>query len=678
MKDFARCAVLSGLAAVIALLVLLMARDVDAVGAWTGGQDVYHVPLSWCAVQGSPAAANPNITPLGSTTPDTTTDAVLWRRHERPTDNIYINQTGITFRSAINNAWGTLNFPIIPDPDTTLGQQGDMRGEDVNAFGVEYNQLLTDCDNAWTALGRAGIGVTAINANLFHNATGDYVGVIGWGGCTRSLMTGNCVAPYDGRIVVIDNNYLYPTVADRTFPPSPADPAGNLQFVLTDPLDQLVGHELGHALSLQHRTNAMALMNPGQTDNDGDGQSDNIALNAAEVTQLRTNAQGVPGLETDPPTQFIPGAFVRTRIADQTREHDNLPPYRDLAVVKVTLNKKAAQVHFGAQFFGVIPEVNGARPQVWFLIDSDGKESGIPLNQLKEIGVPETSFAGADLVIRADVAGRGVSGTGWIYQQGRITRLDRVISFDLQRLIMEPHFSPIRGQEPPKIGPAAIHDIVEAVLPAGLAGIMLDKPFVVQVIALEPGQPGVDKLDERVGEPGIHFVLENPSFAHCFVQDEGVAGRTVKIRIEGLRPNRGLHGLLGPQPVFTGVADATGGGVIDFPIPHDARPGVHLVTIGTDDTALTADCALTVKPRVEEERPPLGPREFSLIKSHEDLLKAQQRLLEMLGGVLRELLTTYNLQSEDALRLTRDYQELVRQQTKLLTSFESIVREKTR
>ena len=613
MKALLCSASLGIFVALVVLAALITARDAEAVGAWTGGQDVFFVPISWCAVQGSPAATNPNITPIGSTTPDTTTDDVLWRRHERPTDNIYINPTGISFRSAINNVWGTLNFPIIADPDTTLGQPGDMRGEDVNAFGAEYNQLLTDCDNAWANLGRAGIGITAVNANLFHDAMGNYVTLdamgmvrglpIGWGGCTRSLTTGNCITPYDGRIVVIDNQYLYPTVPNRTFPTSPPEPPGSRrQFTASDPFDQLVGHELGHALSLQHRADPTALMNDVQADNDGDGMVDNIAINAAEITQLRVNAPGVPGIERDPPNQFIPGDFVRTRITDETREHD-LSPFQDLAAVKVTLDKKDEQVYFGAQLFGVLPEADrtipggtvGTRLQVWFLIDNNGEKSGIPLDELERLGVPETSFAGADVVIRANVRGQKVSGTGWISANGQIRRLSQVISFDLQRLIMEPHFSPVEGLPPLQIGPAAVHDIVEAALPATLAGIALDKRFLVQVMVLDPDSPGFeDRLDEREGELGIPFVVENPSFPHCFVQDEGVAGDEVEIRIEGLVPNEGIHGLLGPRLVFTGVADAEGGGVIDFPIPQDTRPGFHLVTIGTDDTALTADCTLTV------------------------------------------------------------------------------------
>ncbi|NJM31306.1 MAG: hypothetical protein HC855_15575, partial [Rhizobiales bacterium] len=175
-----------------------------AAGQGPGGIDLLHVPMAWCPVIGSPAQAAPNIAG------DTATDDLLWRRHERPTDNIYINTAGITFRSAINNAWTVLDFPQIADPDTTLATPGDMRGEDVNAFGVEFNALITACDAAYAAppLNRANIGVTAVNAGLFHDAAGMYVTTIGWGGCNQPMGNGTtCGAPYDGRIVVIDNRY---------------------------------------------------------------------------------------------------------------------------------------------------------------------------------------------------------------------------------------------------------------------------------------------------------------------------------------------------------------------------------------------------------------------------------------------------------------------------------------
>ena len=40
----------------------------------------------------------------------------------------------------------------------------------------------------------------------------------------------------------------------------------------------------------------------------------------------------------------------------------------------------------------------------------------------------------------------------------------------------------------------------------------------------------------------------------------------------------------------------TGNVTIDFPIPANTTEGLHLVTIGIDGTALTADCEVLVKP----------------------------------------------------------------------------------
>jgi hypothetical protein len=67
------------------------------------------------------------------------------------TDNIYSNQAGIAFRSAINNVWGgrTVNFPIIQDPNTSLGVQGDVL---IPTFDTtEMNQMINNCRNAWNS-----------------------------------------------------------------------------------------------------------------------------------------------------------------------------------------------------------------------------------------------------------------------------------------------------------------------------------------------------------------------------------------------------------------------------------------------------------------------------------------------------------------------------------------------
>jgi hypothetical protein len=68
------------------------------------------------------------------------------------------------------------------------------------------------------------------------------------------------------------------------------------------------------------------------------------------------------------------------------------------------------------------------------------------------------------------------------------------------------------------------------------------------------------------------------------------------VLLEGLLPSRPIHGLLGPRLVVTGNTDAMGGGTIELPIPADTTPGLHLVTVGIDDSAFTADCAVNVVP----------------------------------------------------------------------------------
>ena len=97
--------------------------------------DLIQIPLRWCAVDGSPAVTDPSSAPPNpySGNPEPDTDNVLWRRHERASDNIWIPGADITFRSGLTAAIrDSANFPIIPDPcpptTTNLCQSGPSLG----------------------------------------------------------------------------------------------------------------------------------------------------------------------------------------------------------------------------------------------------------------------------------------------------------------------------------------------------------------------------------------------------------------------------------------------------------------------------------------------------------------------------------------------------------------------
>ncbi len=575
-------------ALVAASFAALTAGSPDrALAVVPGGTDILHVPMSWCVVRGAPAEAAPNVTSEGTTVADTNTNAVMWRRHERPTDNVFLPQASVSLRSSINNAWGTLSFPLIDDPDTSIGQPGDVAATLTRT--AELMTLETRCESAYAALGRAGVGITAVNVNRWLDGGGVYRGQTGLGGCSWVGSPGSPCSR-DFYIFVADNRWFYPTVPNRNIPGFGTPNA--------DPLDLIVAHETGHALNLQHRNNTAEVMNPSIVDTNGDGRVDNRLLNSADVTMLRASARNVPGLEVDPPGEFRPGPVLAMRLFDGPREQA-LPGHLDLSALSLTLDTRTASAELTQRLWGLFPCRALGRGEYRYYADLDNRPgTGASRAALAGLGLPST-FRGVDLVARVIVAGGKEpgsyrtcrsSGEVWTVRNGKVGRLQQpafVARIRTMRTFL-PHY-PINGAPVPKVDSLDVLSMVELKLLNRFLPIRIREKapirVLVQVVADEK------PLDGFSGR----LILERPLFPHCFPAATGASGSTVEITFDGLRPNREIHALLGPNEVLRGVrTDASGSGRIQLPIPNGTSRGNHLVTIGHDGLALTADCTVAV------------------------------------------------------------------------------------
>jgi hypothetical protein len=196
------------------------------------------IPIRWCIVEGSPTQVDPGA--VGAST----VGEALRNRIQSLTDGIYSPRGSISFVSG-----GTANspeYPVLPDPVLApSGVPGDVMIDPVLSDYQEFVDLIADCKSAWEQGEGAVDGIVAVAMNRFVDPEGDVVEVIGLGG-RADFLNANQQA-LAGRVMVIDGAYRVDV--------NPADP-----------YDRTLGHELGHALSLNHGDGE---------DGDGDGELDN-------------------------------------------------------------------------------------------------------------------------------------------------------------------------------------------------------------------------------------------------------------------------------------------------------------------------------------------------------------------------------------------------------------------
>ena len=579
---------------------------------------VYSVPIRWCIVandangngrvdpgeQGAPAFANPgNVGEIDA-------DNVLWRRHERPSDSVYIPEAQITFRSGIYNIVEDpiLRFPIIPDPDTTSGLYGDIVASAGFGSSPEWNAAHNAYVQAWRDQhGVEDIGVVVINANNVRDPSGDSEPGI-------AVLSGR-------RVLLRDNAYLLPG--------SPLYNSG--MFPVANHVDKHFGHEIGHALAgLRHTCNNQNLMSNRRLDPSGDALVDNIHLSTgiAQVTSSGADGRDCgsgnnttinPGADDVTATvnqiqllrnaaRTTPGCKIAGTNTDCTSRSDirtdrikDAPlPFTDLSTVTAT--NEGATTKLLHEPMGPLNRKHfktGNYFDYYTFIDQD--QNAATGGAAEALGV-DIQFKGAELVTRVRVrlgdGGFTFTPTVWRFTSGNFAKFEdgiRAYAFPLVAI------SERRSTH--------LTDQITLELPTAVFGSGINDFRVQAAVVSYSAKKALvlDLLDEDAQRPGRDFRWRSPEFPVCSVAP-GTAprGGNIVVISSGLLPTRPVHLIFGDRHIANGHAGADGSVSISTAIPADARDSQHLITVGTDGTALTADCVTTVKGRT---RPVPGKRE---------------------------------------------------------------------
>jgi hypothetical protein len=572
---------------VLALLEAPVAADLGPSGL--DASDPIFVPIRWCALEGSPVAVDPG--QVGE--PDT--DSALWRRHERATDNFWSPGALISFRSAFTSAVAQQsNFPIIPDPSPSPGMAGDVRNPDQDE--TEYNDARAACMARWDAIEMMFPGVNlegpvVINVRRLVNQDGSQAQISGQGGYQYTWPGGPdpvCTNPsaltqVTSKAIITDYLFL------RDF----------------DPVEELLAHEFGHVLGLQHgngqddNNNGMFDGYGGQTTQTECDASENpsapppslmtpnIGVSTPTITNLQRNraraiAMRISGVSFDPPQTLVRGPVLSDSRVDKVKDVD--VPAIDIVASGMATNDAEEVTSFTHELLRIIPSSGTSRYSLFLNLDGDNGTGGKP----DQLGF-DTGASGVEVVTSVGVshkdATRVVTGRIWRWQQD---------SFEaLSEEELSPRVQTVREVETgsPLYDVVSV-DVRELIGPApGTQGVRMQATAEV----LEDGVAASDRLPEGHDEV-LSLYLTEPRYPLATVDPARVAaGKNVVVEASGLVPNGTAKILLGDALIDTAETDREGNVRAEVSIPKDAKLGPRLVTVGVQKTALSADAILDVR-----------------------------------------------------------------------------------
>lgn len=516
--------------------------------------DLIRIPVRWCGLDGSPSMEDPTL--VGSTT----TNSVLVRRLVTLNDNIYRDGANISFISGAR----TGDFPVIegpsPEPDNT--NIGNIPNP-LTISVVRFHRAVNKCRLAWRDKDAAVTGMLALNINRFvdDNRTPE-TSILGLAGLPKRNDLGEQML--NGVASVIDGAYL--VVSPDADLPRPLPLAADLN-------EKWFGHELGHALTLEHVEDGVNLMDSGSVRA--------LTITAEQATRIRTQADRYI------PDRQIVAAGAGTQGSTWPDELDDVPAevaFVDLDTIGMAIDQGQATTHLFASTFGLFPEdITGLN--YFFIADLDNNPNtgGTPT----DVGVP-ISVQGVELVSRVQVTVSGGVSQGvpmtWKFQGGQFVPItDPGIQAKVGTLDVIAAFTNQQGGTDSSVIPMG--QIIQVILPNAVRGSVSANPRLV-VVAENPN-PGVLDTVEGI------ITLAPPTFPTCLSSPASAfLGSSVTVEANNLPPNSPVEVLIGANRVATGSTNSAGRAILIFTVPENIRTGTRVVSVHAIETAVAASCVL--------------------------------------------------------------------------------------
>lgn len=524
--------------------------------------DYLFISMKWCGITEAPSVNAPASSLPGCTNPGDdplTFKGMLWRRHERASDAIFIPQCRITLRSG-----GTVHFSQylkFNDLDTSVGAPGDIVVEPDDA---EMYQTWHECDELW---GSQTKGIIAVSVRRLINTSGESV----W---RAASYVGSFTAPY---------------LAAN-------DPTEECQLN-----ERSLAHEVGHILTLQHSNSADNLMESG-----GLGAE----ISTGQCNSMRNHLDSNTLL--DPPGGLGGGGQARNLVDfvfDTRRERGVGGKANHLDIRKVVAIDDSASggdLSFYIGTEGLMPRREGQVTTYWIALDTDND----PATGADPFGFfPGRPMRGVELI--AQIQGEGERVAAALFApnaDGRwvAVELGRLVLADIRdiSLVCDPLPSYRGPSSFPKFSEVGFRidsgAFARLRFPAG--GRLFPRGLRLQAAASMPGVQAVDLAPDEGG------VLEFPEivFPSIAVQGRAARGEVVPVVVDDMTPEVGLMLFLGRFAIgLDARTDRRGHAEFEFVVPAEAPLGPTLLTVGVGDpsqpdNAVTADTVLEVVGRRRE------------------------------------------------------------------------------